>query len=603
MEKKEDKPKKAGKQKAAAAPAKKEQKPVASIPLEELKKYQSFGVIGTIRLEPDKTPGRAPESLLSVGIHAAKDPDPGITITGTIRLEESGIRQFCAMVAGMISSILPDEAEAYPALLSRLSVTLDDQRTILSCKTSEAAGIAGVLMAESANPDLKSVKAAEALNRDESGRCQWDEIVLKVTDPELFPFLMAELQKEQYKGHIDRESLEQLPASNKRYKSLWQQAKGQANIARRKASKAQTPKQKADAAGAITTSIANLTMPSSKELQTVLSRAYIERLPGLSKDGPANTFDCFGRLYPHSDAASQLEEIERIRSSILGYFLSVIDETQNDPGDSTFKLYAPQFARDIKLDPRNRLPVQYANKEKSAFPVQIRNDPGEKEYSELLRGAIMELTADFESMIGALPNGDRYRVLSFQEYDAEARIFTFSAPFLFKLHDLAKPEKSREARAVNRIIHSSAAKDDPAAFELANAIIIALLRRGDRDTTHRTIEEKKKDKQVIYRTRYSSLIHDYCPQLLHELEEIERKSKLDPENPEYVKYPTQSKNDLLKKTFNKASEIIFKKSDVLKIWPGLKFSPTDKKTGYLLAPTQSALDRNLVITHSGKVKK
>ena len=595
MEKKEDKPKKAGKQKAAAAPAKKEQKPVASIPLEELKKYQSFGVIGTIRLEPDKTPGRAPESLLSVGIHAAKDPDPGITVTGTIRLEESGIRQFCAMVAGMISSILPDEAESCPALLSRLSVTLDDQRTILSCKTSEAAGIAGALMAESANPDLKSVKAAEALNRDESGRCQWDEIALKVTDPELFPFLMAELKKKQYQGHIDRESLKQLPATNKKYRSLWQQAHRQASAALRRAKGIQAPIQKAGAAGAITKSIENLTFPSSEELRTMFSIARFERLPGLSGEGPANTFDSLGRLYPMSDAVDKLEKINTLKNGMLAYLFSVINETQNEPGDNTFKIYVPRAARDIGLDPRQRLPLQSANKENKFYAPEVQSEAGSESYNELIKNAFLELTADMESMVGVLPNGDMYRALSFQKYDAENKTLTYSSPLLFKMHDLSYPGDSRTSRAVNRLMHSNAANDPPAALELTHAILSGLLERG-------TSKEKGR-KETEYKIKYSTLIFQNCPQLAHDLAEIDRRGHLDPDNEEYIQYPLQYKNAILKRVFNKASEIIFKKSDAFSYWVNLKFNPTDKKTGYILAPTQSTLDRNLVITHEGRPKK
>lgn len=130
---------------------------------------------------------------------------------------------------------------------------------------------------------------------------------------------------------------------------------------------------------------------------------------------------------------------------------------------------------------------------------------------------------------------------------------------------------------------------------MTQAIFSGLLERGT--------SKEKGQKQIEYRIKYSTLIFRNCPQLAHDLAEIDRRGRLTPDDEEYIQYPLQFKNTILKRVFNKASEIIFKKSDAFSYWVNLKFSPADKKTGYILAPTQSTLDRNLVITHEGKPKK
>ena len=448
-----------------------------------------MGAIGALKVAMDEDgQEEAPDTILSVTNHE-KGAEDGILTAAALRMTEISIKQFCSMLA----LLLPDASETNDEtskLLEYVSASLDND-VIFTCKTADAPETVSAILAEVSKPEYKSVKAAELMQKYEDKRRQWDEFILRAEYPDLYPFLMAELKKKQYRGILREYDLEKLPATNSKYNSLWQQAKGQANAAKRRAEGTQTPKQKAEAAGAITTSVANLTFPSSEALQTALSRAHVERLPGLSGDAPANTFDCFGRLFPNSDAVSQLEEINRIRSGLLGYFLSIVDETQNEPGDSTFKIYAPQFARDIKLDPRNRLPLQYADKEKAALPLQIRKDTGDKEYSELLRGAILELTAEFESLIGTMPNGDRYRVLSFQNYDADSRTLTYSSPFLFKIHDESQPTKSREARAVNKLIHSSAANESPRDLEVVTAILGGLRRQGHDKPDNRRKEERQ----------------------------------------------------------------------------------------------------------------
>ena len=552
-----------------------------------------MGAIGALKVAMDEDgQEEAPDTILSV-INHEKGAEDGVLTAAALRMTEISIKQFCSMLA----LLLPDASETNDEaskLLEYVSASLDND-VIFTCKTADAPETVSAILAEVSKPEYKSVKAAELMQKYEDKRRQWDEFILRAEYPDLYPFLMAELKKKQYRGILREYDLEKLPATNSKYNSLWQQAKGQANAAKRRTEGTQTPKQKAEAAGAITTSIGNLTFPSNEELRTMLSIAQFERLPGLSGESPENTFDNLGRLYPMSDAVDKLEKINTLRLGILAYFLSIISETQNEPGDSTFKFYAASAARDIKLDPRHQLPLQSANKEEKFYAPQTQNKPESKSYDELVKDAIMELTADAESLVGILPNGYMYRALSFQKYDAESKVFTYSSPLLFKLNDMTHPQNSRAARAVNRLIHSSAANDPPAALELTQAIFSGLLERGT--------NKEKGQKQIEYRVKYSTLIFRSCPQLAHDLAEIDRRGRLTPDDEEYIQYPLQFKNTILKRVFNKASEIIFKKSDAFSYWVNLKFSPADKKTGYILAPTQSTLDRNLVITHEGKPKK
>lgn len=344
---------------------------------------------------------------------------------------------------------------------------------------------------------------------------------------------------------------------------------------------------KAQETGAITTLKYRLTSFSSKDMQQAFTGHKIFFLPS-DNASVGDMFNEAGQL-DLLNFKSSGQKITQAATNQHTAFLMTLARMAYISFDGTnnfnMTFYAPTICRELKLDPRKYSTKRGDNK------LALR---------DARRDMFITLIRPLERMVGVLPNGSIYRVVMFSSYDNEEDTITLSAPYLFKLVEIAMRNKG-EPLPLNSLLHSSVTNErNHAAVELANRIIIGLLRRGTVPGGSRPGRKKRSDSSdhgrqpVVYRTRYSSLIED-CPMLQQELAEIDANQAQENKR--------QIKNTKLKRVFEKAYEILRDQSDLFEYYNDLQFEPLGKKTGLLKPPTVSTLNQTLFATHYGRNEK
>ena len=422
--------------------------------------------------------------------------------------------------------------------------------------------------------------------------------------------LGKELQKPEYEG-LSAEQLEELaddPAADPKYKQLWQQAQDNARAALKEKTqqeepekKKQTPRQKAIDQGALITMENHVAAFSEVDLQNALTSAQIFQLP----DKDETMFDKdTGQLNPMlaEKAKDKLQKMTKLHTAFLfavtQLFLLQSSETEN----GLLSFYVPAICRELHIDIR-----EYSTKRKKDTGKQLPTAEAQAE-------KIISLITPFDSLVGKTKDGSYYRVLAFHGYDESTKTITISAPYIQKL--LQTGDKSK----LNRLLHSSVVNErNQGAVELASRILAGVLRRGGapdpkqtrKPTPTKTVrktkegdtvttffeapQKKAQGKRVIsYRPKFQTIIDD-CPQLLSELDDIEKKK-------DETKNWRQLYNNKLKYAFESAYKIIMEKSEAPYYFENFRFEDINPTTGKLRPPTYSTLNRKLVITHTGRNK-
>lgn len=169
--------------------------------------------------------------------------------------------------------------------------------------------------------------------------------------------------------------------------------------------------------------------------------------------------------------------------------------------------------------------------------------------------------SSFNNAYGFLPNGGHYKMLTYVGYDLELDTFIFDIEFILKLIEIQQTEKiisTKEGRRITQpnhsyLIHSDITKEkDKIAILIVERIEQLLISAGK--TKNPSIGIKK-------------LIDD-IPQLKEKLE-----------NTEQTKHPAVNKNNILKRHFSKAYELMKTKTDFYSFFKDLeipKMKPTSK---------------------------
>lgn len=349
----------------------------------------------------------------------------------------------------------------------------------------------------------------------------------------------------------------------------------------------------AEERGAILSLNGHVASFSSEQFWQAFTLNNIFMLP--AKADPKKIFDNNGQLDTLAQPTKELQSLEKIHTAFLMTALECVRNTEDD-GSHTFSVYLPG----LKLDGRTH------SKERSKNTPAVR---GKARLNFLINAA-----TPFDSLVGKTPNGSFYRVLSFQEYNAESETAIFSAPYLFKLKEMAEGERPHHS-AYNRLFHDTIISEpNKAAVELANRILNGVLNRGmtpDVNTGRKVKKENENqisifdnenmaaagvdNKKITYRVKYSRLIED-CPQLNEILQEILANDS---------KTKWQTYNSKLKQTFEQAYRIIMEKSDAPTYYekfklPGrFKTARGERKYVYDV-PTKSTLNSKLIVSHYGK---
>ena len=310
-------------------------------------------------------------------------------------------------------------------------------------------------------------------------------------------------------------------------------------------------------------------------------------------------FDDNGALNTLAVRTNDLQSLKEINTQFLMAALEYVRLTEDD-GTHTFSIYLPGAGNDLKIDGRGH------SKDRS------KNTPAARGQARL--NFIYESAAPFDRFVGQTPNGGIYRVLSFQSYDPESETVTFSAPYLFKLKEMAETQRPHHS-VYNKLFHGDIMTEpNKAAVELANRILNGVLIRGITPdaATGRKVKKENPDqisifdneemaasgvdnKKITYRVKYSTIIKE-CPQIngiLQEILESDSKTKW------------QAYNSKLKQTFEAAYRIIMEKSDAQQEYENFKL-PGRYKTvknvrKYVFdVPTKSTLNSKLIISHYGR---
>ena len=358
---------------------------------------------------------------------------------------------------------------------------------------------------------------------------------------------------------------------------------------------------KAEEKGAITSLHGHVSSFSSDNFLNSFTAKYIFRLPDKADTKAQGTFDDNGKLNTLAVPAKDLQSLGEIHTQFLMAACEYVRQTEDD-GSHTFSVYLPGAGSDLKIDARG-----YSQKREKQTPAMR----GEARLKRML-----DIADPFDRLVGKTPDGGIYRVLSFQSYDPESETVTFSAPYLFKLKEMAESERPHHS-VYNKLFHGDIMTEpNKAAVELANRILNGVLIRGitpDVATGRKVKKENDNqisifdneemaasgvdNKKITYRVKYSTLISE-CPQLhgiLQEILESDSKTKW------------QAYNSKLKQTFEQAYRIIMEKSDAQQEYENFKL-PGRYKTvrgerKYVFdIPTKSTLNSKLIVTHYGRRK-
>ena len=396
-----------------------------------------------------------------------------------------------------------------------------------------------------------------------------------------------------------------------------------------KAAKAETlnARQQAIEQGAVMSIETHLTVFSQEDLQHAFDAFSICVLP----DGKDPSGKTPGKL--ENAEEKDLTPATKIQTTFLSAAYTAFLKT--DRTSPTFKVYLPEFCRQLKIDPRT-----YSNKREK--------DKGTDLKEERLN-AILNLAAPFRSLWGRIRGRGAYNVLSTDEYDESSQTITFTSHYFYQATLIATQLNNLKH---NELLHSDIINEPPAAVELALRITSGLLRRGKynepellKETQYRTRKDGTKVKTVkeyktgdqqqkkhkcYYSIPFRTLIDD-SPQLKTKIEAVKTtgeenyirnkrdiaekeirehkrehpltEAEIEAARKKYRQTIPQRTNKILADTFTAAFNIIQYHSDAPTVYKDFTL-PTrthgKPPVRVYIVPTNSTLDDLLIIAHNGK---
>lgn len=206
---------------------------------------------------------------------------------------------------------------------------------------------------------------------------------------------------------------------------------------------------------------------------------------------------------------------------------------------------------------------------------------------------IMAKLHSFENCVGIMPGTQTVsKLFSIIQLDMKNQTMTFAVPYIMKLSEVLAEKnhvekKTRQGALIdyqqpyhNTLVHSSIAKErNKTAVELVYLITTGLLQRGyvpDIQTYRKKNAKTKYPERVTYSISFRSLIND-APLLRGRIQSYKE---------------TSNKNNALRRAFEKAYQLIDKKTDAAEWFIDLQ--------GNRIVPTMATLDDELTFTHNGR---
>ena len=206
---------------------------------------------------------------------------------------------------------------------------------------------------------------------------------------------------------------------------------------------------------------------------------------------------------------------------------------------------------------------------------------------------IMAKLHSFENCVGIMPGTQTVsKLFSIIQLDMKNQTMTFAVPYIMRLSEVLGEKnhiekKTRQGALIdymqpyhNTLVHSSIAKErNKTAVELVYLITTGLLQRGyvpDIKTYRKKDAKTKYPERVTYSISFRSLIND-APLLRGRIQSYNE---------------TSDKNRALRRAFEKAYELIDKKTDAAEWFVDLH--------GNRIIPTMTTLDDELTFTHNGR---
>lgn len=465
-------------------------------------------------------------------------------------------------------------------------------------------------------------------------------------DGKEIPPLKAEEEPEQMQMQLD------LPADTDKEENR-----------RKHIAEAHKRREKAQQKGALIATEANLAIIADKDLGfAYFTREVLKKLPREISEltinqqtGQINLYDLTGT---DKTLEEVLQEVDLLHTGFLmllfGLAWNNSDIRETNSGNAIIPIYLPAVLDRMGIDPRTRT----RDKETKQLTKRDTNQTMAQARFE----KFMEFMRPLDK-VAAWFGDDLYPVARFAGYEADSETYSINAPYMFKLVEYAKLHATRHG-AISNVFHADIMTENQTAVEIANRIAMGLIIRGvtrpDNETYQnaaarkpikkkttrtaadgtKTVEEltfapepeptvtksrtdengitttvtgtKKKPRTFTYKVKFSTLIED-CPELQRELEAIrngqgaaEKAARDGKKKAEEIaaarrsdhKNDSQRINKKLKDTFTAAIRIIMEKSEIPKYYKGLTIKTAHFDT--FKAPTNSMLNEQLIITHSGK---
>lgn len=206
---------------------------------------------------------------------------------------------------------------------------------------------------------------------------------------------------------------------------------------------------------------------------------------------------------------------------------------------------------------------------------------------------IMGKLHSFENCVGIMPGTQTVsKLFSIIQLDMKNQTMTFAVPYIMKLSEVLAEKnhvekKTRQGALIdyqqpyhNTLVHSSIAKErNKTAVELVYLITTGLLQRGylpDIQTYRKKGAKTQYPERVTYSISFRSLINN-APLLRGRIQLYKE---------------TSNKNNALRRAFEKAYQLIDKKTDAAEWFVDLH--------GNRIIPTMATLDDELTFTHNGR---
>lgn len=206
---------------------------------------------------------------------------------------------------------------------------------------------------------------------------------------------------------------------------------------------------------------------------------------------------------------------------------------------------------------------------------------------------IMGKLHSFENCVGIMPGTQTVsKLFSIIQLDMKNQTMTFAVPYIMKLSEVLAEKnhvekKTRQGALIdyqqpyhNTLVHSSIAKErNKTAVELVYLITTGLLQRGylpDIQTYRKKGAKTQYPERVTYSISFRSLINN-APLLRGRIQSYKE---------------TSNKNNALRRAFEKAYQLIDKKTDAAEWFVDLH--------GNRIIPTMATLDDELTFTHNGR---